>query len=308
MNSPKVFTIVLNWNREQDTIDCLKSLEKMDVTNIDHHIVVIDNASTDNSVDAIQRFISKDTNHYSLITNHANLGFAEGNNVGIHYALDQKADWIMVINNDTEVDKKLLKNLIKTGESDSKVAVVSPKIYFAKGFEYHKDRYSKDELGKVLWYAGGQIDWDNVYGTNRGVDEVDHGQYEQQQETDFATGCCMLVRSSALLPEELFNKLYFMYMEDMEFSIKMKNRGWKIVYEPKAFLWHKIAQSSAVGSHLNDYYIIRNRLLFGMSYASLRAKIALIREAIKFLATRNIWYKRAILDFAMGRFGKGSFK
>jgi GT2 family glycosyltransferase len=306
MKSSKVYTIVLNWNGERDTIDCVRSLLKMDVGEIDHKIVVVDNGSEEKSLQSIKKFIKDKPTH--LIETGKNLGFADGNNVGIRYAISEKCDWIMVINNDTEVDKNLLKVLIQKGESNEKIGIVSPKIYFAKGYEYHKDRYHEKELGKVLWYAGGSIDWNNIYGTNRGVDEVDIGQYSVASEIDFATGACMLLRTSALTPKELFNSLYFMYMEDMELSLKLKRRGWKIVYEPKAVVWHKVAQSSGVGSALNDYFITRNRMLFGMSFASMRAKIALVRESYRLLFFGRKWQKVGIKDFYMGKFGKGSFK
>lgn len=300
-----VFTIVLNWNREQDTIECLESLLEVNTKNIDHTIVIVDNGSLQKSVDSIKSFIENTS--IQLIETGKNLGFVEGNNVGIRHALKKKADWIMVINNDTSVDKELLQHLLNCGSSDEKVAIVSPKIYFAKGFEFHKDKYKKNELGKVLWYTGGEIDWNNVYGTNRGVDEVDHGQYDVSEEIDFATGACMFIRAKALVKDELFNPLYFMYMEDMEFSLKLKKRGYKIIYEPRAVLWHKTAQSSGIGSNLNDYFITRNRMLFGMSHAPLRAKVALVRESIRFMRTKNKWVRQAIIDFALGKFGKGSF-
>lgn len=102
---------------------------------------------------------------------------------------------MMVLNNDTIVDGKLLVSLLSSFElQDKKVGIVSPKIYFARGFEFHKRRYSRQDLGRVIWYAGGRVDWNNVFGVNVGVDEVDNGQFDEECETDFATGCCSIFR------------------------------------------------------------------------------------------------------------------
>ena len=88
----------------------------------------------------------------------------------------------------------------------------------------------------------------------------------------------------------------------------MKNRGWKVLYEPKGIVWHKVAQSSGIGSNLNDYFITRNRMLFGMRYASLRTKFALAKESIKLLLNGRKWQKIGVRDFYLGRFGRGSWE
>ncbi len=206
------------------------------------------------------------------------------------------------------VDKDLVTELIKAAKKYPKAGALSPKIYFAKGYEFHKDRYKESELGKVIWYAGGDIDWNNVYGKTRGVDEVDKGQFDKTGETDFVTGTCTLLRRKTLEDTGFFDKKYFMYYEDTDLSQRMKKKGWKILYVPKAKLWHKVAQSSGIGSNLNDYFTTRNRLLFGLRYAKFRAKLALVKESIKFLFTGRKWQKIGARDFYLGRFGKGSWK
>lgn len=301
----KVFIVVLNWNQSKLAIECLQSLKKLRIKNYELSIVVVDNGSTDSSVDKIKRFMNMDL-RFKIIENKTNLGFARGNNVGIKYALENGADYVMVLNNDTEVDLNLVVYLTEAMK-DKSIGAVSPKIYFAKGFEFHKDRYSRKDLGKVIWYAGGKIDWNNVYGVNRGVDEVDCGQYDDLAETDFATGACMMLSARAVKKTRLFDEKYFMYLEDGDLSMRMRKGGWKVVYEPKGIVWHKVAQSSGIGSNLNDYFITRNRLLFGMKYAPLRAKIALVKESIKFLLSGRKWQKIGVRDFYLGRFGRGSY-
>jgi GT2 family glycosyltransferase len=285
----------------------LKSIQKLLITNFKLQIIVVDNGSTDDSIKTIEKFV-ENTNHYSLITNHSNLGFAEGNNVGIKYALQNEADYVLILNNDTVLYKDLLVQLIKVAERYKNGGAFSPKIYFAKGFEFHKDKYKKQELGKVIWSAGGIIDWDNVYGINRGVDEVDRGQYEKLKVVDFASGACVLYRASALNKVGLYDERYFMYLEDLELSTRMSRKGWKNYYVPKALLWHKVAQSSGIGSGLNDYFITRNRMLFGMRYAPVRAKIAIIREALGFLVKGRPWQRNGIIDYITGNFWKGSWR
>lgn len=299
----KVAIVILNWNGKEDTLECLKSLEKLRVENYQLQTFVVDNASTDGSVDAI----GKRYKNINIINNRQNLGFAEGNNVGIRRALKNDSDYIVLLNNDTIVDKDLINGLVETFNENPDAGIVSPKIYFARGFEFHKDRYKKKELGKVIWYAGGKFDWDNVLGSHRGVDEVDKGQYDQSIETDFATGCCMALRSETLKKIGLFDKEYFLYLEDVDLCQRAKKAGFKILYSPKGHLWHKVARSSGIGSGLNDYYITRNRLLFASKYASIRAKLALFRESLKLLFSGRFWQKRGVLDFYFGNFENGCF-
>jgi len=304
-NMPKIFVIILNWNRAQDTIACLKSVGQLRVVGYELNIIVVDNASTDDSVKAVRKL------HVPglwIIENKKNLGFAEGNNVGIRYALEKGADYILVLNNDTLVEKNLVGELLKAAKKSNNFGAASPKIYFAKGFEFHKKRYSASELGKVIWYAGGDIDWENLYGTAHGVDEVDKGQFEKEGKTDFATGTCMFLKASALKKVGFFDKNYFMYLEDTDLSVRLKKKGFEVLFVPKAILWHKVAQSSGIGSSLNDYFITRNRLVFGMRYASLRTKIALIKESVKLLVSGRTWQRFGVRDFYLRKLGKGSWK
>ena len=211
------------------------------------------------------------------------------------------------MNNDLILQKDIVLKLVSFIDKNPKVGVASPKMYFAKGYEFHK-RYKDSELGRVIWYAGGDIDWNNVYGSNHGVDAVDTGQFDKVVDTDFATGCCMFVRKEVLKKVGLFDKRYFAYLEDADLSQKAKKAGYRVLYAPPAKLWHKVSQSSGIGSNLNDYFITRNRMIFGLSYASLRTKLALIRESLRLLAKGRKWQKIAIRDFYLGRFEKGSWQ
>ncbi len=302
----KVTIIILNWNRAKDTLECLESLKKMSLGDCRLSVLVVDNASIDYSVEKLRTY--QKANRFELLINKSNLGFAGGNNVGIRYALERGADYVMVLNNDTRVDPLLVTRIIEVAEKYPDFGAASPKIYFEKGYEFHKKRYKKVDLGKVIWYAGGKIDWNNVYGVARGVDEVDKGQFERVEDTDFATGTCMLLSRKALREVGMFNERYFMYYEDTELSVRMKKNGYKVLYVPKASVWHKVAQSSGIGSELNDYFITRNRLLFAFRYASIRTKFAIFRESLKLFLKGRRWQKKGVKDFYFANFGKGSWK
>lgn len=299
----QVFIIILNYNGRHNILQCLSSLKQVEEKSFKKTILVVDNASIDDSV----KVISENYPEVKLIVNKENEGFSEGNNIGIRFALSHGADYLLILNSDTITDKNIIEELL-TVASDKTVGVVSPKIYFAKGYEFHKERYKKKDLGKVIWYGGGIIDWNNIIGHHRGVDKVDHGQYDKTEETDYASGCCMLVKKEMFKKIGLFDKRYFLYYEDSDFCKKVKEKGYKIMYQPKAILWHKNAGSAGgSGSTLQDYYITRNRLLFGMRFASLRTKLYLIKESLILLIKGRFWQKNAVWDFYHGRFGKGTY-
>ena len=299
-----VSIVIVNWNGFADTKECLESVAKLKIKNVFVRTLVVDNGSTDDSVKQLKGL----EHDFELIESKRNLGFAGGYNVGMRYSMQYKDDYVLIINNDFILDAELLQNLLKAAQKYPKAGLISPKIYFAKGYEFHKKAYKKDELGKVIWSTGGNIDWDNVYGTNRGVDEVDSGQFEKTEETDFATGAAVLMNVKALRKVGLFDEKYFMYFEDSDLSMRMKKKKWKVIYTPKAKLWHKVAQSSGIGSDLNDYFITRNRLRFGMTYASWRTKIALLRESLRVLSTGRRWQRVGVMDYYVGNFYKGSWK
>lgn len=303
----KVFMVILNWNGFEDTYACLESLSKSRHVGIQLELVIVDNGSTDGSAKKLSSLKFEGT-VLKIIKNSKNLGFCEGNNIGIQYAMSRKADFVVVLNNDTLVSPDSVKELTKFMIENPGVAACSPKIYFAKGFEFHSKRYQKKDLGNVLWYAGGVIDWNNVYGANLGVDEVDRGQYDSESETDFFTGACAILRVKALEDVGIFDEKYFMYLEDADLSQRMKRRKLKVKYFPNAKIWHKVARSSAIGGDLNDYFITRNRMMFGISYASIRTKLALYREGLRLLLNGRKWQKLGIHDYLLGRFGKGSWK
>lgn len=305
MTNPKVVVIIVNWNRKDDLVACLKSLSRVSTFGYELATIVVDNGSSDGSLEALNKI----TNFtFRVIPLKENTGFVGGNNMGIKAALEDGADFVLLLNNDTLVDRNLVRELVKVADKNKEAGVLVPKIYFAPGFEFHKDRYPKSVLGKVIWFAGGVIDWNNLYGSNFGVDDVDRGQFDQEKEVDFATGCAMFIRKKVLKKVGLLDERYFTYLEDVEFCQRVKKAGWRVLYAPLGYLWHKVSQTSGSGSNLNDYFLARNRMLFGLEYARLRTKFALLRESIKFLVSGRKWQRIGVRDFYLRRFGKGSWK
>jgi hypothetical protein len=140
------------------------------------------------------------------------------------------------------------------------------------------------------------------------VDEVDHQQYEKVEETEIATGCCMLIRKEVFRKVGLFEDKYFLYYEDSDLCMRVKRKGFKILYVPSSIIWHKNAGSAGgSGSQLQDYYITRNRLLFGSKFAPIRSKIALFKESLRLLFSGRRWQKQGVVDFYLGRLGKGNY-
>ncbi len=296
---------ILNFNSRKETFNCLNSIKKIKTENFKISVLLINNGSKE-KLTIKEDFINPIP--LKLIENISNLGFAGGHNISFKYAIKNNFDYILILNNDVELNINFLKEMVSAIKSDSDIGIVVPKIYFSPGFEYHKDRYVRDEIGRVFWYAGGKFDWNNIVGLHRGVDEVDIGQYNKREETDYATGCCMLLKTEALKKSGLFDEKYFLYYEDGDLSLRIKRCGYKIIYEPNAIVYHNNASSSGgSGSNLQDYYITRNRMMFGLKYAPLRAKFALIKESAKILTKGRNWQKKAIIDFYIKKFGKGSF-
>lgn len=294
-----ITVIIVNWNGKQDTLSCLASLKKIDLHNNSLSIVVVDNGSTDGSIEAIKKGFPD----VAVITTGKNLGFTGGNNVGIQHAMKSGADLIWLLNNDTIVDKHVL--LFAYAFDDKEVGAVGCKIYFAPGHEFHHDRYKESERGKVFWYAGGLIDWNNVYASHRGVDEVDHGQYDVTEETQFITGCSLIVRRETIEKVGMLDDRYYLYLEDLDWNLRIQNAGWETLYVPSSIIWHVNAGSSGrPGNPVHEYYFTRNRLILGMRYAPIRAKLALVREAARFLFTASGVRKKAVADWFFCRLGK----
>jgi len=311
MKKTKLVIVILSYNTKNLLNQCLTSVFKaagLGQKNILLEIFIVDNASSDGSVEYLKEVKPPKGVKLTTIYNDENLGFAEGNNVGVKEAVSQGADYIMLLNSDTLVKDPFWQPLVDFLGKNPRVGVVGPKIYFAPGHEYHKNRYQKKDRGRVIWAAGGEIDWDNVIGFNRGMDEIDRGQFDQPEKVDMVSGCCFLAPAKVWREVKYFDERYFLYYEDDDFCQRVKGLGFEIYYLPTAKIWHLGAGSSRVGSSLQDYFIARNRLLFGIRWAPWRAKASLIKESLRLLVSGRRWQKIGVRDYYLKRFGQGSWK
>lgn len=247
----KVAIVILNYKNSKDTIECVESLEKINYKNFE--IIIVDNDSRDNSVEILKnRFNGK----HIILDSKKNGGFAYGNNVGIKYALKNKADYILLINNDTTVEEDFLDILVETAEKDEKAGVTTGLIM---------NYYDRNKI----WYNGGEIDWNKFYGYHLN-ERGNLSTLEEEKEITFATGCLMLIKKEVfervgLLPEE-----YFMYYEDVDFCAMVKNKGYKIIYNSKSKIYHKVSASS--GEEESPFAIewnTRNRIKFYKKYKNI---------------------------------------
>ena len=230
MNQPKVSIIILNWNGLEDTIECLESLKKITYPN--YEVIVVDNASQG---DDVRNLREKFGDYIHIIRNDSNYGFAEGNNVGIRYGLNNSNPaYFLLLNNDTVVAPDFLDELIKVARSDSEIGIVGPKIYYYD-FNGRKD---------VIWSAGGKIEWWRrwIY-HGIGSNDDDLPQYQNVADVDWISGAAMMIRASIIQELSLLDSHYFLGNEDVEYCLKVRQRGFRIVYVPTARVWHKVGIS-----------------------------------------------------------------
>lgn len=298
----KLAFITVNFHSDDDTFQVVTSLEKNKLpTGLDLTIYVVDNSQSDDLKKRLE-----ECPHAIYIESPGNLGFAAGNNLGFKQAITDEIDYIVLINNDTLISSDLITSILRSPIVDDEVGLVGGLIYFAKGYEF-ETKYEKSDLGKVIWYAGGKYDWNNVYASHVGVNQVDKGQFSKTKPTDFITGCLFITKREVIQKVGLFDERYCLYFEDSDLGLRIKKAGYQLMFDPRIIIWHKVAQSSGIGSPLNDYFLTRNRLLFGMTYASFRTKFALFREALKKSLLGTPSQKIAVRDFFIRRFGWGSW-
>ncbi|PIV09541.1 hypothetical protein COS31_05175 [Candidatus Roizmanbacteria bacterium CG02_land_8_20_14_3_00_36_15] len=260
-----IITVV--YESHEATQDFLRSLEKQ--SNQNFHLFLADLSKNKKRLKTdIPMTILPSTNN----------GYAHGVNVGLKKALGEGFEYFCVINNDTYFNNDFVeKTILSILHHPS--SILGGKIYYAPGYEYHKNRYQKSDLGKVFWYAGGQVDWDNVFTPHRGIDRVDEGQYDRFEKTDFITGCLVVFDKEVIKRVGLWDESYFLYFEDADYDEKAKRKGINLYYDPSIVIWHKNAQSTGgAGSSLHQRYQERNRLKFGLKYAPLKTRLYLIKN------------------------------
>lgn len=298
----QVTIVIVNYEGQADTRECLMSLMDIKHSQFEVTILVVDNGSVQNF--KLPKSLQK--KNIEVVRSQANLGFTGGNNLGMWYARENyNPDYILLLNNDTTVDPSFLEAMVQFSKDHLDVGMIGSKIYFSKGREFHAASYSLAEKGKVIWFAGGSIDWPNLVAFHRGVDEVDRGQFDHIFETDFITGCSLLIPRTVFEKIGYLEKNYFLYLEDVDYCLRAQQAGFKLAICSESIVWHKNAGSSGgSGSETQVYYQTRNRLYFAARYASLHYKFTALRIAVQQLLFGTRVERKAVLDLLLGNMGK----
>lgn len=244
----KVYIILLNYNSAQDTIECVNSIKENE-KNLNYEIIVVDNKSSDNSVEVLEK-----CSGIELIKSLDNGGFAKGNNIAIDYVLKNGAEYVLLLNNDTTIEKDAISIMLNRLKEDDTLGIVGARIMY---FD------NKDMIN----YCGGEFNWLKATTIHKNCKEKFEDNDKAFEYTEFITGCCMLIK------KEVFNKIgylpeeYFMYYEDADFCVKAKEAGIKMGVCKDSVIYHKVSASSGgEESAFSLEWGTRNRILFIKKY------------------------------------------
>ena len=301
----KLAVILVNYNGKKYNSACIDSILQNNVQG-ELMILVVDNASSDGSVDELRQRYNEQANvAIEYIILNKNYGFAAANNRGIERAKELGADYVLLLNNDTEIAPNMLEQLKACADRHPGCMIV-PKIY-----------YSDDR--KRIWSAGGSVSPIIRKVSHDGLDQIDSGQFEEEKKIEFATGCCLFIPMSVLKRTGGLDERYFLYYEDTEYSFRLDGMGISIYYCPKAVLYHKVGGSSmGAQSPLCAYYISRNWLVCNRQYLGGRYPIFLLYYLLNRSVLSLIWLVqgnpqlvlaiwRGIYDFCKGKLGKTEY-
>ena len=267
----RVAVIVLNWNGWKDTISCLNSLQRLDYP--DFYLIIVDNASTDDSVAQIERAVP----NIELLQNGANLGFGGGCNAGIRYALGKGADYIWLVNSDAVADPGALSALVKVADDNPALGSVGSLLYEA------------DQPDKIQLWGGARV---NLW-TGQSRHELVSGSL------DFISGASLLLRRSALEEVGLFDqKTFFMYWEDTDIHFRLRKAGWQLAVSDNSRLWHKQSASLGKKSPVLDEYFVQSGVRFLRRHAPIPVipiSLMLARMLVKRVLTGQFKRTQAVL-------------
>jgi len=276
--SPRVSVIILNWNDYHSTAECIESLRKIHYDN--YEIIIVDNDSNDNSEERLHKLYPE----YRLIQTGQNLGYAGGNNRGIEAAIENKSEYILLLNNDTIVSEDFLEKLIQIAEDNKDGGLYGGKILY----------YNYPEK---IWYAGGKINWVKGSGFSYGSTKSEILRNENAIPVTFITGCMMLIRTEVVKNIGLLEEKYFLYLEDTEYSARALRNGYNLYYCPKCIIYHK-RDISEERYEVTVYYSTRNRMIFMRENANALQRILFIIYIYSVLTIKIIlWLVRGKFSF-----------
>lgn len=268
--STDVVVVIPNLNGGKDVLKAIASLRAQTLR---PHIIVVDNASIDGSAENALRSQPS----IELILHRRNRGFAGGVNAGIRRALEMGSSYVATFNDDAYADKKWLERLVIFLENNVDFGGVASKVM-------RSDRKTMDSTGEFL------TNWGLPY--PRGRDEIDRGQYDIPGEIFAASGAASLFRVKTLKEVGLFDEAFFAYYEDVDLSFRIQNQGWKIGYEPRAVVYHKIGMTSGRMKGFTTYQTLKNLPLLVWKNMSL---LILLRVLPRFYLAYWMFFGRAIL-------------
>lgn len=222
---PKIFIIILNYDRHQDTTKCIKVLQKSSLP-FNTHIVIVDNSDTNESKQILKKTFPK----IKLIKTPKNNGFAAGNNLGIRFALKKLASHILIINPDVTVDKSFLKPLLNTFKQNPKAGLVAP-------VHQHKQN------GQLFYGLGGKVNWITTKCEHVNTKNL---KFKQPKKYEFVSFACVLIKREVFEKIGLLNEQYFMYLEDVDYCITAGKDGFLCYIDPKVKVKHETSSSFVI--------------------------------------------------------------
>jgi GT2 family glycosyltransferase len=247
-NPPRVAAVVVNYNGREVTQQAVESLRRMDYPSFD--LVVLDNASTDGSPEALAQ-AWPDLRQLRLDVNR---GSASGYAAGFRWAFEHGYDYVLLLNNDIEVEPGMLAELVRAAEADAKIGAVGPKCYF------HGDR-------RRLWSAGGILRFRESITRERGYGEIDRGQYDRDEEVDYINGCAILIRRAAAEAAGMWDDVFYICVDDADFCTRIKRQGFRCVYVHRAVLYHRVAFTTGGYSPGRNFQFGRSGAIYVRRYA-----------------------------------------
>ena len=222
--NPHIKIIILNWNGGNYIESCIKSTLSIDYNNFS--VVIIDNGSTDDSLDIITKFLPK----VELFQLERNYGFSGGYNRFFHMFDNHTTDYFILLNNDTEVCPNLINSFNSAREKFG-----NHNIYGAKIFYKHNPN--------KIWYAGGKVNLKFSLIYHVGIRKLDSIQFSKYHQTDYVTGCCLFTSVDTMKKLNGFNEKYKIYGEDVDLCLRAKKYNFKCYFYPDAKVWHKVSSS-----------------------------------------------------------------
>lgn len=273
----KLAVVLVNYNGKQYNEACIKSLLKQRGSH-ETKIIIADNGSQDDSMQIIRERFGEDSRIETIFLED-NYGFSYANNVGIRRAIEWGADHVVLLNNDTEACEDLLTALLACADRHPN-SVIAPKIYYS-------------DKRDVLWSAGGEVSPLVCKARHIGLNQKDTGQFDKERRIGFATGCCLLLPRAVIDKAGLLDERFFLYYEDTEYCLRLREMGIDIWYCPQARLYHKVgASSKGADSPLCAYYIARNWLLCNRLHLRGRYPVFLFYYAINRTVCCALWMLR----------------